>query len=144
MRSVFLASALTAGLMWLAFGSAPAQSQTDGAAASCQTCGGQGAACPHCKAGKDCPHCTDGKTCPHCTDGKACPKCKQGKACAHCGKGHPHHGKWGSHKWEYKCVRSAKKPDTMTRQFSGLGEQGWRLVEADGGIWCFSRMRKSE
>ena len=125
MRSVFLASALTAGLMWLAFGSAPAQSQTDGAAASCQTCGGQGAACPHCAAGKDCPRCTDGKTCPHCADVKACPQCKHGK-------------------WEYKCVRPAKKPEAMTKQFSGLGERGWRLVEADGGIWCFSRMRKSE
>jgi hypothetical protein len=32
----------------------------------------------------------------------------------------------------------------MTKQFSGLGDQGWRLVEADGGVWCFSRMVKSE
>ena len=143
MRSVLLASALTAGLMWLAFGSTPAESQADGKAVSCQTCG-QGAACPHCAAGKDCPHCTEGKTCPHCTQGKACPDCKQGKACAHCGKGHPHHGKWGSHKWEYKCVRPAKKPEAMTQQFSGLGDEGWRLVEADGGVWCFSRMKRTE
>lgn len=134
MRSVFLASALTAGVMWLAFTVAPAQSQTDGKSVSCQTCG-HGAACPHCAAGKDCPHCTEGKTCPH---------CKQGKACARCGKGHPHHGKWGSHKWDYKCVRPSRKPDAMTKQFLGLGEEGWRLVEADGGIWCFSRIRHTE
>jgi len=134
MRSVFLASALTAGVIWLAFAVAPAQSQTDGKAVSCQTCG-QSTACPHCAAGKDCPHCTEGKTCPH---------CKQGKACAHCGKGHPHHGKWGSHKWDYKCVRPGKKPEAITKQFVGLGEEGWRLVEADGGIWCFSRIRRTE
>ncbi len=134
MRTVLFASALAAGLMCLALGSAPAESQADRKAASCETCG-QGAACPHCAAGKDCPHCTDGKTCPH---------CKQGKACSHCGKGHPHHGKWGSHKWEYKCVRPAKKPEAMTQQFSGLGAEGWRLVEADGGVWCFSRMKRTE
>jgi len=137
MRSVLLASVLTAGVMWLAFGGTPAESQTDGKAVSCQTCA-QGADCPHCAAGKDCPHCTEGKTCPY---------CKQGKACAHCGKGKSHHGchgKWGSHKWEYKCVRPAKKPDAMTKQFSGLGEEGWRLMEADGGVWCFSRVRKTQ
>ncbi len=134
MRSVVLASALTAGLMWLAFGGAPAQSQADEKAVSCQTCA-QSGSCPHCAAGKECPHCTHGKTCPY---------CKQGKGCAHCGKGHGHHGKWGSHKWEYKCVRPGKKPDAMTKQFSGLGDEGWRLVEADGGIWCFSRIRRTE
>lgn len=133
MRSVVLASALTAGLMWLAFGGAPAQSQADEKAVSCQTCA-QSGSCPHCAAGKECPHCTHGKTCPY---------CKQGKGCAHCGKGHGHHGKWGSHKWEYKCVRPGKKPDAMTKQFSGLGDEGWRLVEADGGIWCFSRVVRS-
>lgn len=132
MRFSLLASALTAGIMWLALGGAPAQSQTDGSAVSCQTCA-QGAACPHCAADKNCPHCTEGKTCPH---------CKQGKACAHCGKARGYHGKWGSHKWEYKCVRPAKKPDPMTEQFSGLGEKGWKLVEADSGIWCFSRIQK--
>ena len=120
--------------MWLAFGGAPVQSQADDKAVSCQTCA-QGSSCPHCAAGKECPHCTHGKTCPYCT---------QGKACAHCGKGHGHHGKWGSHKWEYKCVRPGKKPDAMTKQFSGLGEEGWRLVEADGGIWCFSRVQKTQ
>jgi len=134
MRFALLASALTAGIMWLAFGGVPAQSQTDGSAVSCQTCA-QGAACPRCAADKNCPHCTEGKTCPH---------CKQGKACAHCGKAHGYHGKWGSHKWEYKCVRPAKKPDPMTKQFSGLGDQGWKLVEADGGIWCFSRIQKAQ
>jgi hypothetical protein len=118
MRSVLLASVLTAGVMWLAFGGTPAESQTDGNAASCQTCA----------QGSD-------------------PYCKQGKACAHCGKGKAHHGchgKWGSHKWEYKCVRPAKKPDAMTTQFSGLGAEGWKLVEADGGIWCFARVQKTQ
>ncbi len=143
MRSVLLASVFTTGLIWLALGSAPAESQANGKAASCQTCG-QSAACPHCAAGKDCPHCSEGKTCPHCAEGKACPHCKQGKACAHCGKGHPHHGHWGSHTWEYKYVRPAKKPEAMTQQFSGLGDEGWRLVEADGGVWCFSRMKRTE
>jgi hypothetical protein len=143
MRSVLLASVFSAGLIWLALGSAPAESQANGKAASCQACG-ESAACPHCAAGKDCPHCSEGKTCPHCAEGKACPHCKQGKACAHCGKGHPHHGHWGSHTWEYKCVRPAKKPEAMTQQFSGLGDQGWRLVEADGGVWCFSRMKRTE
>jgi hypothetical protein len=32
----------------------------------------------------------------------------------------------------------------MTQQFSGLGAQGWKLVDADGGIWCFSRMQKTQ
>ena len=137
MRSVLLASALTAGVMWLAFGGTPAQSQTEGKDVSCQTCA-KGDACPHCAAGKNCPHCDEGKTCPH---------CKQGKACAHCGKGKAHegcHGKWGSHKWEYKCVRPSKKPAAMTKQFSGLGGEGWRLVEADGGVWCFSRVQREQ
>jgi hypothetical protein len=128
MRSVLLASALTAGLMWLAFGGTPAQSQTDGKDVSCQTCA-KGDACPHCAAGKNCPHCDEGKTCPY---------CKQGKAQHGC------HGKWGSHKWEYKCVRPSKKPAAMTKQFSGLGEEGWRLVEADGGVWCFSRAQREQ
>jgi hypothetical protein len=128
MRAVFLASALTAGVMWLAFGGAPAHSQADDKAVSCQTCA----------QGSDCPHCATGKTCPH---------CKQGKACAHCGKSKSDsgcHGKWGSHKSEYKCVRPNKKPEAMTKQFSGLGAEGWRLVQADGGVWCFSRVRGAE
>ncbi len=138
MRSVLLASALTAGVMWLALGGAPAQSQADDKAASCETCA----------QGSDCPHCAEGKTCPHCTEGKACPYCKQGKtACTHCGKSKGHHGsygKWGSHKWEYKCVRPNKKPEAMTKQFSGLGEKGWKLAQADSGVWCFSRIRSAE
>jgi hypothetical protein len=123
--------------MWLAFGGTPAQSQTDGKDVSCQTCA-KGDACPHCAAGKTCPHCDEGKTCPY---------CKQGKACAHCGKSKAHqgcHGKWGSHQWEYKCVRPSKKPQAMTQQFSGLGAEGWRLVEADGGVWCFSRLQRKQ
>jgi len=136
MRSVLFTSAF-AVLTWLALGGSPAQAQADDKAVSCQTCA-QGSSCPHCAEGKNCPHCNEGKTCPH---------CKQGKACAHCGKGKAHqgcHGKWGSHKWEYKCIRPAKKPDAMTKQFSGLGDQGWKLVEADGGIWCFSRIQKTQ
>ncbi|MBW1754785.1 MAG: hypothetical protein JRJ80_01300 [Deltaproteobacteria bacterium] len=137
MRSVLLVSALTAGVMFLAFGGTPAQSQTAGKDVSCQTCA-KGDDCPHCAAGKDCPHCTEGKTCPYCKQGKTCTKCGKDKAHQGC------HGKWGSHKWEYKCVRPAKKPDAMTKQFSGLGEEGWKLVEADGGIWCFSRIQKTQ
>ncbi len=135
MRSVLLASALTAGVMWVAMGGAPAQSQADDKAVSCQTCA----------QGSDCPHCAAGKTCPHCTEGKTCPYCKQAKTCSDCGKSkHSCHGKWGSHKWEYKCLRAPKKPDAMSEQFSGLGEEGWRLVQADGGIWCFSRIRGAQ
>ena len=142
MRFALLASALTAAVMWLALGGAPAQSQGDDKAVSCQTCG-QGTACPHCAAGEKCPHCTEGKTCPH---------CKQGKACAHCGKGHAHHGcqgKWGSHKWEYKCVHQSerankKAAEAMSAQFSGLGENGWRLAKADAGFWCFARVRSEQ
>jgi hypothetical protein len=137
MRSVLLASALTAGVMLLAFGGTPAQSQTDGKDVSCQTCA-KGDGCPHCAAGKDCPHCTEGKTCPYCNQGKTCAQCGKGKAHQGC------HGKWGSHKWEYKCVRPAKKPAEMTKDFSGLGEEGWKLVEADSGIWCFSRVRREQ
>lgn len=123
MRFALLASVLTAGAMWLALGGAPAQSQTDAKAVSCQTCG-QGAACPHCPQGKACSNCGKGQ-------GK-------GKAQQGC------HGKWGSHKREYKCVRPTKKPDAMSQQFSGLGEDGWRLVQADGGVWCFSRIRSPQ
>jgi hypothetical protein len=132
MRSAYLAFAVVTAV-WLALGSVPVQAQTDGKSVSCQTCG-KTAACPHCASGKDCPHCTEGKDCPHC----------KGKACQHCRKGHPHHGHWGAHKWEYKCVRPGKNLKAMTTQFSGLGAEGWRLVEADGGVWCFSRIRKSQ
>jgi hypothetical protein len=32
----------------------------------------------------------------------------------------------------------------MTEQFSGLGAEGWKLVEADGGIWCFAKVQKAQ
>ncbi|MDH4281978.1 MAG: hypothetical protein OEV36_04955 [Myxococcales bacterium] len=48
MRLALLASALTAGVMWLALGGAPAQSQKEEKSATCQTCG-QGSSCPHCQ-----------------------------------------------------------------------------------------------
>jgi len=134
MRPVLLAFVLIAGLIWAASDTVPAQSQTDGKEVSCQTCA-KNATCPHCSAGE---------ACPRCAERTACPQCNQGKGCAHCGKGHPHHGQWGSYNWEYKCLRPSKKPEEMTKQFSGLGEQGFRLVEADGGLWCFSRMRKAQ
>jgi len=116
MRSVLLASALTAGVMWLALGGAPAQSQTDAKPAACQTCGQAGASsCPHCAAKKGCPH----------------------------SKGQGYHG---AHKHEYKCVHQSerankKAAEAMSAQFSGLGEDGWRLAKADNGFWCFSRAR---
>ncbi|MGB5701468.1 MAG: hypothetical protein WBM48_01505 [Polyangiales bacterium] len=143
MRFATLASLLTAGVLWLALGSASVQSQADEKAASCQTCGQASAGCPHCAAKKDCPHCTQGKDCPHCKGEKACPHCAKGKSCTHCGH-HGQHGKWGAHKWDYKCVRPPKKPVEMTKQFKALGEDGWRLVEADGGIWCFSKMKRAQ
>lgn len=143
MRFGLLASALSVAVIWVALGFVPTQSQAEEKAASCQACG-QSDACPHCAADKDRAHCTEGKACPHCKDGQACPHSAKGKACTHCGKGRGLHGKWGSHKWDYKCVRPTKKPEAMSKQFSGLGEQGWRLIEADGGIWCFSRMRKGQ
>lgn len=149
MRFVSLASLLTVGVLWLALGSATVQAQTDDKASSCQTCSQSSTACPHCAANKDCPHCTDGKACPHCKGDKACPHCKGDKACAHSAKGKScshcgHHGKWGSHKWDYKCVRPPKKPAEMTKQFKALGDQGWKLVEADGGIWCFAKIKRSQ
>jgi hypothetical protein len=50
MRLAALTSMLTAGLMWLALGGNPAQSQTEAKPATCQTCGKAGASsCPHCK-----------------------------------------------------------------------------------------------
>jgi hypothetical protein len=141
MRFATLASLLTAGVMWLALGGAPAQSQTtDEKATSCQTCGEKSSACPHCAAGTECPRCTQGKDCPRCQAGKACPHCGKGASCGCCGH-HGCHGKWGSHKWEYKCVRPGKKPGEMTRQFTALGDQGWKLVEADGGVWCFAKIK---
>ena len=144
MRLATLASLLVAGFAWFALSSAPAEVSADEKAVSCQTCGQGSGACPHCAAGEDCPHCTAGKDCPHCKGGEACPHCKGDKACPHCTKGKScgHHGKWGSHKWDYKCIRPPKKPAEMTKQFNALGDEGWRLVEADGGVWCFSKMKR--
>ena len=76
-----------------------------------------------------------------------CTTCGKAKACPHgAAKGHGwHHG----HKYEYKCVhqseRSSKKAaDAMTAQFSGLGEDGWRLSKADNGFWCFKRVKATK
>jgi hypothetical protein len=118
MRFAALASMLTAGLMWLALGGNPAQSQSQSEKepTACQPCGQGGASsCPHCAAKKGCPH----------------------------GKGH---GYPGAHTFEYKCVHQSerankKAADAMTAQFSGLGEDGWRLAKADSGFWCFSRVK---
>ena len=142
MRLAALASLFAVGVMWLALGSTPISSQAQDKAASCETCGKSASTtCPHCAAGEQCPHCDEGKACPHCAKGKACPHCAKGKTCSHCGH-HGHHGKWGSHKWDYKCVRPPKKPADITKQFKALGDEGWRLAEADGGIWCFSKMKR--
>ena len=122
MRLAAFASLLTAGAMWLALGGSPVESQSEATPSTCKTCG-QKAQCPHCASKNE----------------RAC----QGEACRH--RGHyGHHGKWGAHKHEYKCVRPGKKPDAMSKQFSGLGEDGWRLVQADGGTWCFGRIQSTE
>ena len=107
MRLAALSSILTAGLMWLALGGNPAQSQTEAKPATCQSCGKAGAS-----------------SCPHC-------------------KGHGYHR---AHKHEYKCVHQSerankKAAEAMSAQFSGLGEEGWRLADVDSGFWCFSRAR---
>ena len=105
---------LTAGLMWLALGGNPVQSQTETKPADCQTCGQAGAT--------GCPHCAGKK-----------------------GSGY-HGGHHGAHQFDYKCVHQSerankKAADAMSSQFSGLGEEGWRLAKADNGFWCFSRFR---
>lgn len=132
MRLTILASLFTAGALWLALGGMQAQSQDEAKPATCQTCG-QGAA------GTSCPHCVKGQTCPHCA---------QGKACAHC-MGKPHYGCPGAHKHEYKCVHQSerankKAAEEMSAQFNALGEDGWRLVKADSGFWCFVRPRGAQ
>jgi hypothetical protein len=143
MRFATLASLFIAGFAWFALVSTPVEVRADEHAKSCQTCGKSSpTTCPHCAEGKDCSHCTDGKDCPHCKGGEACPHCEKGKSCAHCAHKHGHHGKWGAHKWDYKCVRPAKKPVDMTKQFKALGEQGWKLSGVDSGIWCFTKMKR--
>lgn len=132
MRFIALASLLLAGVVWFALGSFPTPSQADQHTSTCETCGKKSGECPHCAAGKDCPHCDQGKTCAH---------CGEKGSCAHCGP-HGYHGAWG-HKWEYKCVRPSKKPEDATKQFNAMGDEGWRLKQADGGLWCFARMKQS-
>lgn len=134
MRVATLASLFVASLLWFALGSFPAPSQADQHETQCETCGKASGSCPHCAAGEECPHCTKGKACAHCS---------KGKSRAHCGH-HGHCGKWRGHQWEYKCVKPSKKPAEMTKQFSALGAERWRLVEADGGVWCFSRVKHSQ
>jgi hypothetical protein len=138
MRLATLASLLVASLAWFALSTAPAEVSADEKATTCQTCGQSTGSCPHCAAGKDCPHCKGAQACPHCKAGEACPHCAKAKHCGHCG----HPGKWGAHEWDYKCVRPPKKPAEMTKQFKALGADGWRLIEAQDGIWCFSKMKR--
>lgn len=123
MRLAALASLLTAGLIALAMAVAPMLSHADSPAASCSTCGKGKSTAP--------------SSCPRCDNGKSCSSCK--------GDGYRgHHGTWGAHKWEYKCVRPGKKTDAMSQQFTAMGDQGWLLKEAEGGIWCFARMKPSK
>ena len=132
MKLLVLVSSLAVLGLVFALSGVPTTSLADSHKSTCETCGKSSPSdCPHCASGKECPHCDKGKTCPHC--GKT-------KSCAHCG----HHGKWGGHQWDYKCVRPAKKPDAMSKQFSALGADGWRLIEADGGIWCFAKMNRAQ
>ncbi|MCZ6806000.1 MAG: hypothetical protein O7F08_03545 [Deltaproteobacteria bacterium] len=76
-----------------------------------------------------------------------CATCGQAKACPHgAAKGHGWHH---AHRHEYKCVHqsartSKKAADAMTAQFSGLGEEGWRLAKADNGFWCFMRAKDTK
>lgn len=111
MRFALLASALTAGVMWLALGGAPVQSQTEAAAPECTTCG-QGKTCPHSGGhGQGCKH--------GCSHGK-----KLEYKCVHQSE-----------------RTSKKAADAMSAQFSSLGAEGWRLAKADNGFWCFARAK---
>jgi hypothetical protein len=117
MRLAALASILTAGVMWLALGGNPVQSQSSSKPATCEACARKGG-------GSECSHC---QGCPHC-------------------KGGSHHGWHGAHKWEYKCVHQSERANkkaaaAMTQQFSAMGEDGWSLSRADNGFWCFRRVR---
>jgi hypothetical protein len=78
------------------------------------------------------------------TGAMKCESCGQCKKCPHCGKG----GGWhhNVHEYEYKCVHQSerankKAADAMSAQFSTLGAEGWRLSKADGGFWCFKRVK---
>lgn len=126
MRLAALASLLTAGVIALAMGVAPMPSRADSQPAPCSTCG---------KAKSTTP--------------SSCAQCDKGTRCASCAGGanegyRGHHGTRAAHRWQYKCVRPSKKPDAMTQQFNAMGDRGWRLKDADGGIWCFARMKPSQ
>jgi hypothetical protein len=124
MKFVAFASLLAIAALSFALAGTPAVSEADSHKSTCETCGkAPKAECPHCAAGETCPHCEKGEACPHCTKGH-----------------HGHHG-WRGHEWEYKCVRPGKKAGEMTEQFNGLGAEGWKLKQADGGFWCFARMK---
>ncbi len=126
MRFAALGSIVTAGLMWLALGGMPAQSQTkkSSEASACQSCG-KGTACEGCAKGAACQGaCGQAKSCPYHDGGHGWPR-----------GGHPH---------EYKCVHQSERPsgkaaDAMSAQFSALGAEGWHLAKADNGFWCFKR-----
>ena len=122
MRLAAFASLVAAGLTWLALGGVPASSQTADADPSCQTCR-KSKACPHCAATKDCPHCD---------------RAGEGAGSGH---HHAHHGH--APRWEYKCVRAGKKPEALGEQLTGLGTEGWRLIDGDGGTWCLGRAVRS-
>ena len=135
MRIAAFASLLLAGIVWLALGGFPTSSRADNHESTCESCAKSTGAgeCPYCAAGEGCPHCEKGQTCPHCDKKGTCPHCARH---GH----HGHHGAW-PHKWEYKCVRPTRKPEDTTKQFNALGAEGWRLKQADGGLWCFARMK---
>ena len=128
MKFVALASLFVIAALSFALAGTPTTTEADSHKSTCETCGQSSKT--------ECPHCAAGETCPHCDKGEACPHCGQ--------KGHHgHHGSWAGHEWEYKCVRPSKKPGAMTEQFNGLGAEGWRLKQADGGFWCFARMKSN-
>jgi hypothetical protein len=128
MKIVSLAMLIAVAGLLFALSGAPSTSEADSHTSTCETCGKS-------KRG-ECPHCAAGERCPHCDKGEACPQCG-----GHHGYHHGHHGKWGGHQWEYKCVRPTKKTEETNRQFNSLGAEGWRLVQADGGLWCFGKVK---
>lgn len=115
MRLAIITSIVAASAVWLALGGSPVLSQKQGAGPmQCESCG-QSKGCSHCES-KGCPHCAKGA------------------------------GWHNPHQYEYKCVHqseraSKKAADAMTTQFTALGAEGWRLSKADGGFWCFKRVK---
>jgi hypothetical protein len=128
MKFVAFASLLAVAALSFALAGTPAVTQADSHTSTCESCG---------KAPKSgCAHCAAGETCPHCDEGEACPDCDvRGRRV--------YRGSSSGHEWEYKCVRPSKKADAMTAQFNGLAAAGWKLKQADGGYWCFARMRSN-